>query len=255
MKEKILIIEDDGEVLINLETLLLEEGYEVYKAENGFEGVTAAKEHLPDLIICDILMPKMTGYEVIKTLSILPETETIPFLFLTAKTEIQDIREGMALGADDYLLKPYNIDDLLKSVRMRLRKVAKLKASQIKSIDEHKENKTKYGENDRIFLTIKDEPQFIKVNSIVYLESERQYVNLVFDDDKRVIMRRSLNYWESILPESMFMRIHRSSIVNLNYISKVEKWFSNSYKIILSKNFGQLTMSKRYASKLKQSMK
>lgn len=252
MNKKILLIEDDPEVLINLETLLSEEGYDVITAENGFEGVKSAKENIPDIIICDVLMPKMTGYEVLKTLSLIDSTETIPFLFLTAKTEVKDIREGLKLGADDYLLKPYDSDELLEAIELRLKKLDKLKSVQSGHNETSKEEKERYSEDDRLFLNIKNKPQFVKINSIVYIQSDRQYITLYFSDGSNLLMRKSLSYWETILPEKIFKRVHRSSIVNVNYIKKIEKWFNNSYKIFLTDNFGEIDMSKRYASKVKK---
>ena len=112
MDKTILLIEDDPDVLRNLEVLLSQEKYKVITADNGLDGVTSAKEHLPELIICDILMPKMNGYEVLEALSLDPSTETIPFLFLTAKTDIKEIRKGMGMGADDYLIKPFDPDEI-----------------------------------------------------------------------------------------------------------------------------------------------
>jgi len=251
MDKLILLIEDDPDVLKNLEILLQQENYEVLTAENGLDGVLLAKENIPDLIICDIVMPKMNGYEVLETLSLDNKTNSIPFLFLTAKADIKDIRQGMGLGADDYLIKPYDIDDLLNAIETRLNRFFKIKNDQLKELDKKIESEEHYSEVDRIFLTINQKPQFIKINSIVYISAERQYVNLVFKDNTRLIMRKSLSYWEKILPETIFMRIHRSIIINLNYVKKVEKWFKSSYKIYLKNDVGQFIMSKRFASKLK----
>lgn len=251
MNEKILIIEDDKDVSINLETLLFEEGYTVFTAVDGVDGINKVKELKPDLIICDIQMPKMTGFEVIKTLSFLDEISTIPFLFLSARVEASDIRDGMRLGADDYLLKPFDTDELLETIKNRLLKVAKLQGKYKKEVEENSTEKKKYSENDNIFFTIKDKPQFVKINTIVYIQAERQYIILFLDDKSKITMRKSLSYWEKILPENLFLRVHRSTIINLNYIVKLEKWFSNSYKIFLKNNFGEIMMSSRFASKLK----
>ena len=123
----ILIIEDNRDVLDNTTELLELAGYKVEGAINGKEGVKAAKELLPDLIICDIMMPEMDGYDVLYYLSIDPKTSTIPFIFLTAKSDTHDFRKGMELGADDYLTKPFEEMDLIKSVERRLSKSNRLK--------------------------------------------------------------------------------------------------------------------------------
>lgn len=123
----ILIIEDNQDVLENTTELLELAGYKVDGAVNGKEGVKKAKESLPDLIICDIMMPEMDGYDVLYYLSIDPKTSTIPFIFLTAKSDAHDFRKGMELGADDYLTKPFEEMDLIKSVERRLSKSNRMK--------------------------------------------------------------------------------------------------------------------------------
>jgi len=132
MKKKILIIEDDSTILGNTVEFLKEEGFEAFTAINGVEGIQKAIEVLPDLILCDINMPLKNGYEVCKTLQSVPDTSTIPFIFLTAKGEKDDLRLGMQLGADDYLTKPFDFSELLKSIRIRLEK----KERYIKQSDE-----------------------------------------------------------------------------------------------------------------------
>jgi CRP/FNR family transcriptional regulator, polysaccharide utilization system transcription regulator len=118
----ILLIEDNFDVRENTAEILELSNYTVYMAENGKVGIELAKKHLPDLIICDIMMPELDGYGVIHALSKYPETSAIPFIFLTAKTEKIDIRKGMNLGADDYLTKPFDDLELLDAVEIRLRK-------------------------------------------------------------------------------------------------------------------------------------
>ncbi|BFM41073.1 response regulator [Synechocystis sp. LKSZ1] len=133
--EKILIIEDEPDIRANLQEILEISQYKVTTASNGAEGVTLAKEIQPDLIICDINMPVMDGYEVLESLQNMPETSLIPFIFLTARSDLQELRQGMELGADDYLIKPLNIQDLLVSVRTRLLKHQRF-VEQIQQVEE-----------------------------------------------------------------------------------------------------------------------
>jgi len=116
----ILLIEDHTPLRENLREMLTLEGYEVFAAENGREGLKLASQHLPALILCDIMMSGMDGYTVLERLRADPTTKAVPFIFLTAKGSPPDIRAGMNLGADDYLPKPVSRNDLLKAVRMRL---------------------------------------------------------------------------------------------------------------------------------------
>lgn len=122
MKQKILIIEDNDDVRENLGEILGLSGYETVTAANGKLGVQAALQTAPDLILCDIMMPELDGYGVLRILSRNPATANIPFIFLTAKTEMVDMRRGMTLGADDYITKPFDDVELLNTIEIRLQK-------------------------------------------------------------------------------------------------------------------------------------
>ncbi len=126
MKKSILVIEDNAEVREVLEEVLELSGYQVYSAEDGTKGVESALTYNPDMIICDVVMPKLDGYGVLNILSKKPKTADIPFIFLTAKADKTDFRRGMTLGADDYITKPFYKDELLKVVETRLNKRARL---------------------------------------------------------------------------------------------------------------------------------
>ncbi|MBC5774793.1 response regulator [Pontibacter sp. KCTC 32443] len=133
--KKILLIEDNQEIRENTAEILSLANYEVLEAENGKVGVELAKNEHPDLIICDIMMPQLDGYGVLHMLSKNPVTSSIPFIFLTAKSEKEDFRKGMNLGADDYLTKPFDDLELLDAVEMRLKKNEILKAEFTKSVE------------------------------------------------------------------------------------------------------------------------
>lgn len=133
--KKILLIEDHTEIRENTAEILSLSNYEVIEAENGKVGVEMAKTQHPDLIICDIMMPQLDGYGVLHMLSKNPETAGIPFIFLTAKSEKEDFRKGMKLGADDYLIKPFDELDLLDAIELRLKKNEILKADFQKSAE------------------------------------------------------------------------------------------------------------------------
>src|SRR5688572_25845807 len=120
--KKILVIEDEPDMRRNLTTILRMEKFHPLAAENGRIGVELAKKEKPDLILCDVMMPELDGHGVLQALREDAATVTIPFIFLTAKGEKGDVRDGMNLGADDYLTKPVAKADLLNAVRSRLQR-------------------------------------------------------------------------------------------------------------------------------------
>lgn len=120
--KKILVIEDEFSVRSNIVDLLEAEDFNAIGAENGFVGALWAQQHLPDLIICDVMMPEVDGYEVLNVLRQEATTATIPFIFLTAMADKANIRHGMELGADDYLTKPFTKNELLSAIATRFAK-------------------------------------------------------------------------------------------------------------------------------------
>ena len=122
--KRILVIEDEPEMRRNLTTILRLEKFHPLAAQNGRVGIELARRERPDLILCDVMMPELDGYDVLSALRADLGTVTIPFIFLTAKGESLDIRAGMNLGADDYLTKPVGKADLLAAVRSRLQRAA-----------------------------------------------------------------------------------------------------------------------------------
>ncbi|MFC3560587.1 response regulator [Pedobacter jamesrossensis] len=122
MSKKVLIIEDHDAIRANVVEILEMARYTVFQAENGKIGVDMALKTIPDIILCDIMMPELDGYGVLYMLNKHVETSGIPFIFLTAKAEHTDLRKGMELGADDYLIKPFDDMELLNAIDIRLRK-------------------------------------------------------------------------------------------------------------------------------------
>jgi DNA-binding response OmpR family regulator len=120
--KKILLIEDNPDMRDNIAEILDLANYAVVTAENGKIGVDLAKQEKPDLIICDIMMPDLDGYGVLHILSKDSKTAAVPFIFLTAKAEKSDMRKGMNLGADDYLIKPFDKMELLNAIETRLKR-------------------------------------------------------------------------------------------------------------------------------------
>lgn len=127
--KKILVIEDNFEVRENLCEILELSNYEVHSAENGKLGIEKATEVIPDIILCDVMMPVLDGYGVMKILNKNPKINHIPLIFLTAKAEKADMRKGMGLGAEDYITKPYDDTELLEAIEIRLKKAERIQKS------------------------------------------------------------------------------------------------------------------------------
>lgn len=133
-KIRILVIEDNDDIRESIAEILVLAGYEVFEAGDGKAGVELANANLPDLILCDIMMPELDGYGVLYLLNKNPQTTATPFIFLTAKAERMDMRKGMEMGADDYLVKPFDDVELLNAIESRLNKRDKQEQFYSKSI-------------------------------------------------------------------------------------------------------------------------
>lgn len=120
--QKILIVEDSQDVRENLNDLLQMNGYRVLTSDNGYDGIRAAIDELPDLIIADVMMPMINGLEMLRMLRENKVTQDIPLIFLSAKSSLADMRMGMNLGAEDYLAKPFKASEVLQAVKVRLGK-------------------------------------------------------------------------------------------------------------------------------------
>jgi len=119
---KILIIDDDPHIRYNIEQILELYNYQTLTASDGYMGLHLAKKHLPDLIVCDVVMPKIDGYGVLSSLRQHEQNPNVPFIFLTGKSDRSDFRVGMEFGADDYLIKPFTPNELLRAIATQLEK-------------------------------------------------------------------------------------------------------------------------------------
>jgi len=136
--KRILVIDDVEIIRESVQDILEIHDYIVDTAEDGIQGLDKAEKHKPDLIICDVDMPKMNGYQVLERVKENPDLAMVPFIFLTAKTQQYEVREGMDLGADDYISKPFDHMDLINSVEARFRKKSMIDSDVKSQINEIK---------------------------------------------------------------------------------------------------------------------
>ncbi|MEA1785185.1 response regulator [Arenibacter sp. GZD96] len=191
--KKILIIEDDTIIRENTAELLELSGFEVFTASNGVKGVAAALEHIPDVIVCDIMMPELDGFGVLDRLSSDALTKSIPFIFLSAKTERSDIRKGMELGADDYLTKPFEETELLSAIESRMARTAILRDLAFKETAEAIKTESEISSIHQLKNYIDDNGRALhyKQGELIYKNGDHS--NLVFLIEKGVVKTHSLD--------------------------------------------------------------
>jgi DNA-binding LytR/AlgR family response regulator len=248
----ILIIEDEKQIREIFAEIFRANGYNVFTACDGVEGIEKSKTILPDIILCDILMPRKDGFEVKQALSLDINTSGIPFLFLTAKSSPEDFSRGMKLGADDYILKPIRARDLLEAVANRLKRIKEVQTSANFNAPEKKK---KLLLTDKILIKVDGVPAFIEISSIIVICAEGYYSYIHLDDGQKHLIKKSLKTWEEILPDNTFKRMHRNSIVNINFIEKVENWYKSTYRVKLKKHDDYIYVSQVYAKKLRLQFK
>ena len=201
--KKVLFIEDDTVVRENTAELLELADYEVITASNGKSGVAIAKQEKPDIVVCDIMMPEMDGYGVLQELSKDPETQHIPFIFLSAKTEHKDIRKGMDLGADDYLTKPFEEEELISAIESRLAKVAILNKMRDNKTSEPETKESKINSLNELREVVRNyEEQNYKGGETIYEEGKQS--NHFFFVDKGVVKSHRMDEYGKELITSIY---------------------------------------------------
>ena len=244
--KSILVIEDEEILSENIATALTLNKYEVITADNGEKGYELALEIHPDLILCDIMLPIHDGYWVLENIRKMKNLRSVPFIFITARVEREDLRKGMNLGADDYLTKPFKISELLEVIEIRLAKHAVDKP-------EFANNNVSIKKTEDNFLMINTGKSIekVQISSIECIIADNVFTQIILTNKKSVIVRKTLSKWEALLPEHLFLRIHRSAIVNLNHVRLIEKWYNQTMMIHMQNYDKPIIMSRGYTSKLK----
>jgi two-component system, sensor histidine kinase and response regulator len=206
---KILVIEDEMNVRENIVELLESEDFEVFSAKDGFEGIFLAQAHSPELILCDVTMPELDGYGVLSNLRKDPDIAITPFIFLTAKAASEEIRQGMNLGADDYLTKPFSRQELLTTIKARLSK-QKIHAQSTDNLLKDIGDSLSYSISEKIFNPLDE----------ILGASE------VFIQDAKVIKPSDIqNLGEHVQSNTKFLK---RAILNIFMFLNMELMFHNS---------------------------
>lgn len=213
--EHILVVEDEQNIRETLVDILELAGYAVSTATNGREGYDAIIAEEPALVLCDVSMPQMTGFELLKAINEKMRGEITPaFLFLTAKVEKQDIRQGMNLGADDYILKPFDHNEMLDVIRMRLDKRAKNLRLTEGGLSQS------VGGIEKLALPSEDGLELVSFDQIIKCQAERAYCTFYLSNGQTSMVSKPMKEFESTLLQKGFFKIHKSTIVNLAHVQK-----------------------------------
>lgn len=258
---KIIVVEDNQMLLENIEIILEAEGFKVFTADCGKTGLKLIEEIIPDVIISDIMLPDMDGFEILKTVRRNPEVHDLPFLFLTARTDHKDLRLGMSLGADDYLTKPFNAAELIEAIRTRLELIELRKSApgikgsgNVKGSGNGKASGNGNGMNtpDTVFVRDAKGIANLAVKDIVCIKALGEYTEVVTPGGRNYTVKKLLKDWESVLPAASFIRVHRSAIINIHHIVKIQEWFNHSLRIYMNNTPEPLVSSRRYTARIKE---
>ncbi|MCX6120933.1 MAG: LytTR family DNA-binding domain-containing protein [Ignavibacteriales bacterium] len=238
MKKKLraLLIDDERLARNDLRSLLSEyDSIEVIgEADSVQKAIEVITAEDPDLLFLDIQMPGESGFDLLEKIDLQAHV-----IFVTAFDEYA-IR-AFEVDAIDYLLKPVN-PERLKTAIERLNRE--------KAYSPNKQRILDY--DDAMLLSLNSHLKFLRVNSIVSIQSAGDYSEIITSEGKKGLIQKSMTEWEQRLPEKYFCRIHRSTIVNIEFVTKIDEWFGNSYQVHLKGIETPLTMSRRYAALLKQ---
>jgi len=230
-----IIVDDERLARRELRSLLEEHSSVVVagEARNVSEAVELIRLQKPEVIFLDIQMPGESGFDLLEKIQ-----ATAKVIFVTA-FDSHAIR-AFEVNALDYLLKPLNPERLAEAIG-RLSVGDKSRPAVLRPLEYE----------DRVLLESGERTQLRKINSIICINAAGDYSEVLAADGQRLLVLKSLREWEQRLPSKFFMRIHRSALINLEYVERLEHWFNRSYRIHLHKIQEPLVVSRRYASQLK----
>jgi CheY-like chemotaxis protein len=217
----ILLIDDDETLRQTVADILAFEGYEVVTAADGVEGLHKARATPPDLILCDIVMPGPSGYEVYEGLQQDEQLSEVPVIFLSGLAEQEQVRRGMNFGVDDYLTKPVSKRDLLEAVATRIEKSRQVKERTRRRIWRVLREARATPALGQITLCCPPVTRVVRLAEIVTISACGEYSTVATTDGSPIMVRKALRTWQQELPELLFVRVHRSQILN---VSQVKRW-------------------------------
>ncbi len=238
-KQTVLVVEDDALISEMVAKNLKLEGYHVESARDGEEGLSKIKESSPDLILLDVLLPKLDGWEVLTRLRDDPQKKDIPVIMLTALSDERSKIQGLRGGADDYVTKPFSSLELMARVEAVLKRTDRQPGAA-----EHHRSQIPARKGDKIYL--------VNVDDINYINIQRDYTYLHTDAD-RFLTNYTLGELEKLLDPNKFFRAHRGYIVNLRRVKEIIRVGTSAYELTMSDpSKSKIPMSRRQSSELRR---
>ena len=290
---KILIIDDDLQINHLVGEFLRRHGYTVVCATTGEQGLASALVERPDLIVCDLAMPGMNGLEVITKIRQDKTISGIPVIFLSAYHDREHVRQTMNLGADDFIAKPVELQEVLDAVSARLQReqmrqqreiqhtgqvLAQLldhglgqpahKASPAGSAKEtefqllndlfaHKDGTTPPAEMPGAYFLAKvgNHKQYVKISEVKVFLACAEYSEAFWGKDQKMMFHKPMKKWQQELPEKQFLRVHRKAIINLDFLDFVERTATGKFYVHLRDYKDVIAVSERCVPKLNRHLK
>lgn len=249
--ESILVIESNSRFLNVVSKVLEDAGYNVFTAYNGPDGLRLAAAELPCLILCNMVLYGMSGYEVLEKISADSLTGAIPFVFFTSDYNIDALKKGMELGVDSIIFKPFSVEELLNVVRVKINKLHLAERRAVTGYTALPAPAVQNRTNDTILLNINRKKKLVRKSDIEYIKALGAYSAVYLLDKGRVMVRKLLKEWENVLPGEEFIKVRRSAIINVNYIKDLEKCSARSLRIVMQHSNESFITSQRFSVKVK----
>lgn len=245
--KKILVIQNNEIEIKRIDSILPGDEFEIFYSHNLKDGLEISLRYLPDLIILCISDDK----EIVDSLTCINDeerTSSIPSIVISENNSFEQMRKVMELGADDYLPMKLIEKSLLISVNKRFDKFLKLKELISNQINTFEDGKGNLKRDDHILVKIGNRLKFVKFTDIICVVAMKEYSKLTTKDDCKIIVRKSLKNWISVLPAKSFLQIHRATIINIDYIDKIVKTNDRTYTVHLKYISETFDFSQRYAN-------
>ena len=249
--EKILILHTKETSQYHSEEILTGAGFNTYLADDIESGIAIAKIYQPDMIILESSEEDESHTSIINELQQDENLRIKPLVYVSNLSGTKELRKIMQAGADDYIATPFTENELVEAVKLRLGKykTIKRKCDQLRK-ETIEGNDDSHVDHKHVLVKIGTKLRLIKFENIVCVTALKEYSKITTHDSKKYIIRKSLRRWIEILPDENFLQIHRATIINTEFIDRIEIQPDKNYLVYLQSNEEPLSISQRFAKKL-----